>query len=870
MFERAKDGSTLMHIAAQNGHPETATALFERGVPLLMPNKFGERSIHTAAKAGHTSVLKAVIKKGENVNAKTGDNMTALHIAVEHGQSRAAETLLGYGADVQMRGGKDDETALHIAARIDEAKGERCTKQLVKSGADPNAPMNDGRSAVHIAAAAGNLLILRALLQNGGDAQMSDKDGETALHKAAKNCHFAIVKELLQFIQGFIGRCTEFVNKKNNKGETTLHYAAMISKNLLHFPDEDRLILSMLMENGSDVTALTELNKESVFHYVSLSGNIELLKEILANANIGQIQISVNKQNTLGWAPLLAASSRGHVEIVGSLLECNARVDVFDNEGRSALHLAAECGSMDVIKLLLDKNAFVNSKTKLGWTALHFAAHKGNTELAAYLIKSGATLDGMTIKKQTPMHLAAAAGQKETCQKLLELEATVDSNDDQEQKPIHLAAQHDHTHLVQLFLEARPSLVSSTTKDGNTLAHLAAKKGSTDVLKAMFAVDKALVTNAKNRFNSNSPLHLATEGGHIESVKLMLENGVSPTDENNDGFTPVHLAAKCGHADIFDIFAKSGVSLKQPSSKIGMTALHIASYFGEEEITRELFKHIPAYITTTMPTKPENALIEELCYESDLTPLHLASYSGSENVVRAILNQSGVDVGFPSNPSGYSSLHLACLSGHVGVVGLLLSRSTDLLKNKDCLGRTSLHVAAAHGHNEMCLVLLGQGAEFEVQDNEQWSPLHLAAKGGFLDIVSLLVSSGAMTTATTYEGKIPLWYACVENNKNVVEFLLRQPHDSYELLEDEKYIYNLMKMAKMDNQKSIEDFIFVAPAPADIAAKLSALYRDMAETEKERADDLLEAADYCENLAKDIVSSCRYCSKTICIVQRHG
>ena len=77
---------------------------------------------------------------------------------------------------------------------------------------------------------------------------------------------------------------------------------------------------------------------------------------------------------------------------------------------------------------------------------------------------------------------------------------------------------------------------------------------------------KALVTGARNRFNNNSPLHLATEGGHIEAVKIMLENGVcvlkcfffndtwneidqaipqvSPTDENIDGFTPVHLAAK--------------------------------------------------------------------------------------------------------------------------------------------------------------------------------------------------------------------------------------------------------------------------------------------------------------------------------------
>ena len=96
-----------------------------------------------------------IYSKGENVNCMTGEKMSALHIAVESGQSRVVETLLGAGADVGLQGGKDKEKPLHIASRIEEARGEKCTKQLVKSGADPNAPTGDGRTAVHNAATNG-------------------------------------------------------------------------------------------------------------------------------------------------------------------------------------------------------------------------------------------------------------------------------------------------------------------------------------------------------------------------------------------------------------------------------------------------------------------------------------------------------------------------------------------------------------------------------------------------------------------------------------------------------------------------------------------------------------------------------------------
>ena len=32
MYERSKDGSTLMHVASMNGHPDTAMLLYEKGV----------------------------------------------------------------------------------------------------------------------------------------------------------------------------------------------------------------------------------------------------------------------------------------------------------------------------------------------------------------------------------------------------------------------------------------------------------------------------------------------------------------------------------------------------------------------------------------------------------------------------------------------------------------------------------------------------------------------------------------------------------------------------------------------------------------------------------------------------------------------
>lgn len=78
IWERTKDGSTLMHIASLNGHAECATMLFKKGVYLHMPNKRGARSIHTAARYGHIGIINTLIQRGEKVDVTTNVSFNML------------------------------------------------------------------------------------------------------------------------------------------------------------------------------------------------------------------------------------------------------------------------------------------------------------------------------------------------------------------------------------------------------------------------------------------------------------------------------------------------------------------------------------------------------------------------------------------------------------------------------------------------------------------------------------------------------------------------------------------------------------------------------------------------------------------------
>lgn len=129
--------------------------------------------------------------------------------------------------------------------------------------------------------------------------------------------------------------------------------------------------------------------------------------------------------------------------------------------GCASLHQAAREGDLDAVRHALRHSADINARDQQGRSALHLAAGGGHDELTSILIgEFGADVNARDLNGQTALHHAAAAGHKQTVATLLAKGADLTIQDQFGRTPLDLATMSGHlktTAILKAALDAQTS-----------------------------------------------------------------------------------------------------------------------------------------------------------------------------------------------------------------------------------------------------------------------------------------------------------------------------------------------------------------------------------------------------------------------------
>ncbi|XP_016154739.1 PREDICTED: ankyrin-3 isoform X20 [Ficedula albicollis] len=502
------------------------------------------------------------------------------------------------------------------------------------------------------------------------------------------------------------------------------------------------------------------------------AGNLEKALDYLKNG----VDINISNQN--GLNALHLASKEGHVEVVSELIQRGASVDAATKKGNTALHIASLAGQAEVVKVLVTNRANVNAQSQNGFTPLYMAAQENHLEVVKFLLDNGASQSLATEDGFTPLAVALQQGHDQVVSLLLEndtkgkvrlpalhiaarkddtkaaaLLLQNDHNADVESKsgftPLHIAAHYGNINVATLLLN-RGAAVDFTARNDITPLHVASKRGNANMVKLL--LDRGAKIDAKTR-DGLTPLHCGARSGHEQVVEMLLDRGAPILSKTKNGLSPLHMATQGDHLNCVQLLIQHNVPVDDVTNDY-LTALHVAAHCGHYKVAKVLLD------------KKANPNAKAL---NGFTPLHIACKKNRMKVMELLLKH-GASIQAVTE-SGLTPIHVAAFMGHVNIVSQLMHHGASP-NTTNVRGETALHMASRAGQTEVVRHLVQNGAQVEAKAKDDQTPLHISARLGKADIVQQLLQQGASPNAATTSGYTPLHLSAREGHEDVASVLL--------------------------------------------------------------------------------------------------
>lgn len=177
------DGASLLSFAHYMGNAKAAE-IIRRHKPELTPYE----TLITGGDVGDH------IASGWNPNTRSPDGFTPLALACFFKNSAAFDRLLPLTTDVNERATNAQQVAaLHSAVAV---KDNAAVEKLLRAGADPNLPQQQGFRPLNTTAQHGDAVGTGLLLLFGADPTLATDGGETPAETARKAGHSWLAERL--------------------------------------------------------------------------------------------------------------------------------------------------------------------------------------------------------------------------------------------------------------------------------------------------------------------------------------------------------------------------------------------------------------------------------------------------------------------------------------------------------------------------------------------------------------------------------------------------------------------------------------------------------------------------------------------------
>ncbi|XP_033867625.3 unconventional myosin-XVI-like isoform X1 [Acipenser ruthenus] len=202
-----------------------------------------------------------------------------------------------------------------------------------------------------------------------------------------------------------------------------------------------------------------------------------------------------------------------------------------------------------------------------------------------------------------------------------------------------------------------------------------------------------------------------------KEVLRLLKDGADPNALISSGGSLLHLCARYDNAFAAEILIERGMNVNQQDEDF-WAALHVACACDNGDIVLLLL------------LAGANVLLQDV---NGNIPLDYAM-EGTESsyILLRHLEENGVDVNSMHHMKTQRPLTMLSDVKHLLAAGGSVNQRNDE-------GVTLLHMACASGYRDVVSLLLENGADPQIADNNYWTPLHLAAKYGQTSIVNQLL-----------------------------------------------------------------------------------------------------------------------------------